>query len=495
MKKVILMLIILSLMLIMVLNTFAAEIETKLNSVLTEAVEFNGNYYLFVNVSCTWEQAKTYCEGLGGHLATITSQEEDDICFQLFKEAESNGCWLGGTDAKLEGIWTWVTDEPWNYSNWGESEPNGGTSENCLNYYGNYSDGRWNDATVDDSFPFICEWEKDNVEYVRNTFGYVTSSGMIYNQAFYFNGHIYKVFEYDMSYDEAKTYCEQLGGHLATITSKKEDKALYTYICKIGNFDCILGGSDANIEGLWEWVTGEAFSYANWNDGEPNDDGGEDYLQYASNGRWNDIRWKNCFLCEWDNCCILPDGSITEHLFGDSQTIKSATCTSKGQIKKVCTGCGAEVITEVELLPHDYDGWCVTTEATCHSEGESTRKCLNCGKMEVQTIASLTHQWSEWNISMPATCNTSGLNERNCILCGEKEQRVIGQLSHEYGDYIKVSGSKLIPPIVSEKTCNLCGDVQTYKDWSNVWIAVVIAITAIGVVIGVVNYVRAFRRR
>ena len=52
-----------------------------------------------------------------------------------------------------------------------------------------------------------------------------------------------------------------------------------------------LGGTDQAAEGTWVWVTGESWTYNNWNGGEPNDyGGGEDYLQlnWAVTGGWND---------------------------------------------------------------------------------------------------------------------------------------------------------------------------------------------------------------
>jgi hypothetical protein len=38
-------------------------------------------------------------------------------------------------------------------------------------------------------------------------------------------------------------------------------------------------------EGTWKWVTGETYSYTNWNSGEPNNAGNEDYVQFVSNGK------------------------------------------------------------------------------------------------------------------------------------------------------------------------------------------------------------------
>lgn len=498
MRKFAWIIVVIFLISILSVNVSAAEADTKVNSILSEATEYNGNYYLLIKGDYTWDQAKTYCEGLGGHLATVTSQGEDDICYQLWKNSGAKACWLGATDAELEGVWKWITHENWNYSNWGGNEPNGGTGENVLNYYGDYSDGRWNDSAADDEFPFICEWEQENIDYVRKTYGYVSSSGMIYNNSFYYNGHVYNIFNYEMTWDEAVAYCEKIGGHMAVISSADENKALFSYVTSRNSYKSVFGATDREHEGLWEWINGETMSYANWGDGEPNNSNGrEHYVHFLStfNGQWNDTTWDNSFICEWDNCCILSDGRVTEHSFGEDQTIKNATCTTKGQIKRICNGCGVEVTEDVAVIAHKYDDWKITTEATCHNKGESTRSCKDCGKTETQQIGALTHQWGEWLVTKAATCHASGLNERFCTLCGDKEQQTIEQLTHDYSDYVIVSGNKLIPPIVREKTCNLCDDVQTYEDWSNVWITIVAGIAIVGVIIGLVNYVRAFKKR
>ena len=96
-----------------------------------------------------------------------------------------------------------------------------------------------------------------------------------------------------------------LKGYLATITSAGENDL----ICQRLQADAWIGASDAAVEGKWVWVTGpeagKVFSvgninpvcqpgmYMNWNNGEPNDAGGEDYGEiYSSSsipGRWNDL--------------------------------------------------------------------------------------------------------------------------------------------------------------------------------------------------------------
>ncbi len=71
-------------------NVFASDTETTMSNILTDAVEYNGNYYLFVKNQCTWQQAKLYYEGLDGHLATVTSKGEDDFCYNMWKNSRYN---------------------------------------------------------------------------------------------------------------------------------------------------------------------------------------------------------------------------------------------------------------------------------------------------------------------------------------------------------------------------------------------------------------------
>ncbi len=127
---------------------------------------FDDHEYSVIDKSMTWYEAKAYCENLGGHLVTITSQEEQFFIQNLFFD-QNKACWLGA-NKNSENIWTWVTSESWNYENWAEGEPNNylNRGENCLTAENN---GLWNDLLgtgdptgkgIEDMF-FICEWEDD----------------------------------------------------------------------------------------------------------------------------------------------------------------------------------------------------------------------------------------------------------------------------------------------------------------------------------------------
>ena len=130
----------------------------------------SGNVYCVYDLDevKTWEQAKTYCEKQGGHLATITSQEENDFLYSYLKDCGIRAAFFGLSDAKSEGNWEWVTGEKVTYTNWYPNEPNNdGGSENEAGFYFADESGRWFDGTLGTSNQikaFICEWENSAAE-------------------------------------------------------------------------------------------------------------------------------------------------------------------------------------------------------------------------------------------------------------------------------------------------------------------------------------------
>jgi hypothetical protein len=126
--------------------------EVNLSAIIGRGVWSAGNSHEYVVVSSPakiWDNAVTDLNTLipGYHLATITSQEENDFVSNLMTSLDAHGqYWLGGIQDPDELIddkgWTWVTSEPWDYTNWEDGEPNGGILENHLAMYGYVE---WND--------------------------------------------------------------------------------------------------------------------------------------------------------------------------------------------------------------------------------------------------------------------------------------------------------------------------------------------------------------
>ena len=127
----------------------------------------NTHRYELIKQTMTWTEAKAYCESLGGHLATITSAEENAYIYNNIIVPNNARCWIGGTDKETENVWKWVTGEEWSYSKWHYGEPNNDSEDgDCLEIY---TDGTWNDWTsVATNSYFICEWDGEDENNGQN---------------------------------------------------------------------------------------------------------------------------------------------------------------------------------------------------------------------------------------------------------------------------------------------------------------------------------------
>lgn len=131
--------------------------------------------YELVPGTCTWEEANQRCQEMGGHLVTITSQDELD---QIIALAEQNDCkyvWLGGYtsyDDNGNVFGHWVTGEYFSFQAWGNGQPSRQDLDSTPEWYimlwyvrdmWSWNDQRNDPAAVskalNQNMCFICEYE------------------------------------------------------------------------------------------------------------------------------------------------------------------------------------------------------------------------------------------------------------------------------------------------------------------------------------------------
>jgi hypothetical protein len=86
----------------------------------------------------------------GTHLATLTSEAEDDVIDPLIGQATR---WIGFHDRDLEGDYKWVTTEPFAFTDWGTGEPTASVAESC----GGRCGATWCDLGCGIPRTFVCE--------------------------------------------------------------------------------------------------------------------------------------------------------------------------------------------------------------------------------------------------------------------------------------------------------------------------------------------------
>lgn len=169
-------------------------------------------------------------------------------------------------------------------------------------------------------------------------------------------GHFYQyISDLGITWQDAKIAAETLSyyglqGYLATITIFEEKQLTGEQASGAG----WIGGSDAETEGVWKWVTGpeglnggtvfwnglangSTPNYAFWNTNEPNQSGNEDYAHITAptvgiRGSWNDL--SNTGASSGD---YQPKGYIVEYggMSGDPEINISAS--TKISIAKIIT--------------------------------------------------------------------------------------------------------------------------------------------------------------
>lgn len=146
----------------------------------SEVLEANGHVYWLFEDYFSYPSAKAYCEALGGHLATVTDEAEQQLLAgsRTLSETERVGFYLGASDEEEEGVWKWVTSEPFEYSNWYSGQPDNAWDNHWIEglkryesylmiYNSTYAFG-WNDAMPNlksRNLGFICEFDPHTVTY------------------------------------------------------------------------------------------------------------------------------------------------------------------------------------------------------------------------------------------------------------------------------------------------------------------------------------------
>lgn len=266
-----------------------------------KSVSQNGHRYTLYNQSGSYELAQRMAETMGGHLVTINDESEQQLVESLIKDGGQYFYWLGGYTEDHQS-WKWQTGEPFNYSNWGQGEPNNsGNVEDKMAIYTH--SGTWNDmgASQRTDNGFIIEYEPLRPNAAAKS---ITHGGKKYTR-----------YDVGVPYTEAEQYCADLGGKLAAIPNQETNNSIKDLMTD-GKSQYWLGGNNIEKNGHWAWNKSDIMQYSNWAQNEPNNGNGgiaEHYLSIYSDGTWNDmpsftytLNTQMGFICETNIPIVTP---------------------------------------------------------------------------------------------------------------------------------------------------------------------------------------------
>lgn len=141
---------------------------TYTSPTLVAEKELNGHKYQLYKSSYTWNQVNDYANSLGGHLATISDENENKAINSLIQGISSTAAWLGGYHDS--NGWHWVTGEPFAYTHWASDAPSytcGQEDKLCIWN----SNSNWNDEMANYKHDyFVVEYESqiESIAFTQN---------------------------------------------------------------------------------------------------------------------------------------------------------------------------------------------------------------------------------------------------------------------------------------------------------------------------------------
>jgi hypothetical protein len=126
---------------------------------------FGGYTFSLTQSAESWTAAEAEAVADGGHLASITSQAEENFIISAFCNVPENTAvplWIGATDGNQTHVYHWTDGSPFSYTDYASGEPNdNGGNEDYLTVNweyargdGNATLGLWNDTPLNGTTGF-----------------------------------------------------------------------------------------------------------------------------------------------------------------------------------------------------------------------------------------------------------------------------------------------------------------------------------------------------
>jgi serine/threonine protein kinase len=239
--------------------------------------------YFLVPTPMPWDSALLFAEKHGGHIALPTNEDELTFLTSLLKNSET--IWLGAGRSGRDQ-WLLLDGSPWSL----EKTPPGLGNYATLSHLGNVRAGE-----ASRELPFIIAWHRDgsNPSSLMNLL--LTTRKSLDTQSPRFppgteavGARYFLPIVRPMTRAEAYEMAQQAGAHVAALSNREENYWVTDTLASLKAERGIwLGGE--KIGGVWQWVTKEPWTYAQWAADSPDDDEDATLLVYLPGKGWHNL--------------------------------------------------------------------------------------------------------------------------------------------------------------------------------------------------------------
>lgn len=146
------------------------------------------------------------------------------------------------------------------------------------------------------------------------------------------------------------------------------------------------------------------------------------------------------------------------HNFGEVKTVKAAGCETTGSLRRVCTACGEEQITETPATGHSFEGSVTVTAPTCEQMGTEKQVCTGCAAERTVPIPATGHTYITQTVRA-AGCDETGLQRTVCSGCGIYTENELPAKGHAESGWVTLTPATCLAAGERVKTCTVCGDI------------------------------------
>ncbi|XP_042909448.2 macrophage mannose receptor 1 [Parasteatoda tepidariorum] len=218
-----------------------------------------------------WYQARKFCQAYGGDLATYDNAQQEEHGIGSAK-GHYRGLWFGLKRGK-DDLLHWVDNSTSLYTNWYRGEPDFSSPTKFCVKHGD-KNSQWELDYCGVKRWFICKAPPTrnpvipNLENVSKKIPCNFSGPSVYrNQWYLYEDHCYLVREEaKYSWDTAQYFCQDNGGHLASIHSFEETDFILRLMSTAPNTDFWIGLSARGLDSSLTWSDGTPLQFLYWED-------------------------------------------------------------------------------------------------------------------------------------------------------------------------------------------------------------------------------------